>query len=254
MFGRFRKDPFHKALQAIGFDQCSVTDTHLNIGLAPQPPETQPMSEVPKTPRKVNFFAAPAQVAVIEAFVQAPQAQTAQTLFIGTSHDYAQKPSDGWDFRAALAPLRGRTFPTVTTLILGEMEMLFNGEPLFGDLGDIGFVLDAFPALETLDLYGSFNMDTPAQHDRLHTLSVQVDGIHVGSDEVTQDTIDALLTSRFPALQSLDLDVDDGSGTLQLPAEDTLRDRFPNLRALSLDPDLTPRAISIAVHVPGDSD
>ena len=97
----------------------------------------------------------------------------------------------------------------LTRLSLGDMEMLFNGHRLLGTIGEIGHVFAAAPALETLDLYGHFELTAPVRHERLRSLVYQNEDIGISGGPVSQETFSNLLSSSFPRLTTLRIDHDD---------------------------------------------
>lgn len=240
----FRPDPFPAALRAYGMERCSTTGECVCIGLAPSADHgLLPLHEVPDSASWVCFLEAPRQADLIRAFVASPRARTVERLVIGTSHDYAQNRSVGYDMAAAVAALEGAKLPALKRLSLGDMEMLFNGHRLFGTLGDVTAVFDIAPQLEELRLHGHFALRRPVRHARLRSLLVEVEDIGVTGGPLDQETVSNLLLSDLPSLAECTLDLNDDHPEFLYAIPDAFLSgsRFPALRSLHVDT-LTPEA------------
>lgn len=226
---RFRSNRFAGALKDYGLSRCSMSGSALCIGLKPSAEHgLAAVDAIPHEPTWVCFLEAPEQAELIRAFVSSPHARTVERLMIGTSHDYDAKRS-GYDMAGAVTALKGGHLPSLKRLVLGEMEMLFNGSRLYGSLGDITHVFDAAPGLEELELCGGFALKRPVRHDALRRLSVQVlSDIGIGDGPLSQDTVSCLLLSHFPRLAdcALDLGGDAPDVLFSIPDEFFERPRF----------------------------
>ncbi|MBL8580255.1 MAG: hypothetical protein JNK47_23915 [Mesorhizobium sp.] len=241
---RFCPNRFDRALRDYGLSRCSMSGNALCIGLKPHPEYNRVALEtVPEAPTWVCFFEAPEQADLIRAFVTGPQAHTVERLIIGTSHDYDAKRS-GYDMTNAIAALKGARLPTLKRLVLGEMELLFNGHALYGSLGDIAHIFDAAPQLEELELCGQFSLKEPVRHEWLRTLSVSVfSDIGIGGGPLGQDTVSHLLLSHFPRLTTCFLHFDETPPDVRfsIPEEFFARPRFLAMQSFSIDA-LTPES------------
>lgn len=240
----FRPDPFPAALRAYGMERCSMAGQSMCIGLAPSADHgLLPLHDVPAAPGWVCFLEAPRQADLIRAFAASPRARTVERLVIGTSHDYAQKRSGGYDMAAAVAALEGARFPALKRLSLGDMEMLFNGHRLFGTLGDVAAVFDIAPHLEEISLHGHFALRRPVRHARLRSLLVEVEDVGVTGGPLDQETVSNLFLSDLPSLAecTLDLNGDYPEFLYTIPDAFLSGSPFPALQLLRINT-LTPEA------------
>lgn len=210
---------FEAALADYGFGKCSLVKRTLLIGVGPEAGCREAVHSLPQAVRSFMFLEAPYQIDLLKRFLAAEDgAARAETLFVGTSHDYAQaRREKGYEFAEAVATLRGGRYPAIRAVSLGDMERLFNGHRGFGSLGEIGPVFDALPNLEDLELRGNFELARPVRHDRIEAIDVWVDEVGVSGGRLSQETVANLLASRFPKLKGLGLDLDDGDRALVYP-------------------------------------
>lgn len=243
-FDRFRSDRFDRALRDYGLERCSMSGTALCVGLKPDPEyDRVALDAVPDTLTWVSFLEAPEQADLIYAFVTSPHAQTVERLIIGTSHDYDAKRS-GYAMTKAVGALKGAKLPALKCLVLGEMELLFNGHALYGSLGDITHIFDAAPQLDELQLCGRFSLRSPLRHEWLRKLTVSVfSDIGIGDGPLSQDTVSHLMLSFFPRLTTCDLHLDGmpPDTVFSIPEEFFTRPRFLAMQSFSIDA-LTPEA------------
>lgn len=228
---------FARALGAYGLERVSRSGEILWVGLGPHPDyRREAVAAVPPT-RGIRFVEAPAQAALVAALAASPEAETVESLSIGTSHDYARKEGAGYDHSAAIAALAGGRWPRLTELSLGDMERLFNGHCYYGRVGNITPVFEAMPRLEVLRLYGWFALERPVRHGRLKSLSVMLDDIGVSGGPLSQETLDHLLSFRLPRLEGLDLSLDeaDVEDEYTIPEAFYAGDGFPALRQMQVD-------------------
>jgi len=243
-FDRFRSDSFDRALRNYGLERCSMSGSALCVGLKPHPEYDRVAVEtVPERLTWVCFLEAPEQADLIRAFVTSPHAQTVEQLIIGTSHDYDAKRS-GYDMTKAVRALTGAKLPALKRIVLGEMELLFNGHALYGSLGDITHIFDAAAQLDELELCGQFSLKSPLRHERLRKLTVSVfSDIGIGDGPLRQDTVSHLMLSFFPRLTNCDLHLDGmpPDTLFSIPEEFFARPRFLAMQSFSIDA-LTPEA------------
>jgi hypothetical protein len=239
LFARFRTSRFARAVAAYGLQRCSRNGTIISIGLGPHADyDRHPVTALPAEPEKLCFMEGPLQAELVAALVASPEARTLRRLMIGTSHAYDKKAhAAGYDMMEAVAALRGAQLPALTLLSLGDMELFYNGHPLYGSLGDVTHIFAAAPQMETLQLHGDFTLSAPVRHDRLTDFTVTVDDIGCCAGPVSQETVDHLLSSSFPSLTRLDLRLNDdgGVGKLAIPEAFFHGDGFPGLRAFDMD-------------------
>ncbi|TDR87957.1 hypothetical protein [Enterovirga rhinocerotis] len=227
---------FAKALEQYGLDKCLINETTLWIG-ADGSRDWPNFRRVPPNPgprRQVEFLAAPHQADLVAAFVASPEALVVEELLIGTSPEF---PTAGFDMTAAVAALEAAHLPSLTTLDLGDMQNLYGGFRLFGTVGEIGHVFAAAPCLRHLGVFGHFALATPVRHDTLETLFTEFDDFGITGEPISQATLDHLVTSSFPRLSTLHLDMDEGGGdeTLTLPEPFFSPGHLSRLERLDID-------------------
>ncbi len=229
-------EPFANALADYGFEHCSQREGTLLVGLPP----VQGLDSVgilDRDIRSIAFLAAPIQSDLIAAFARDPISQQIEELTVGTSHDYAQRRLGGFDFRLAIAAL-SRPMPALRKLSFGDMLQLFNGGQYYGQLGDIGLIFANCPNLEDLSLFGQFELGEPVTHSVLKSIYAAADSIGVSGGPVSHETVDRLLLSMFPVLETLTLELEeeDLQAPYRLPEGFETSNGMPRLRHLHLDP------------------
>ena len=230
--------PFARALAGYGLGRCGQSGAALLIGLGEgsfqAPSFVRRLSAVPDRPEDIHFLDAPNQVGLIAALMASPEAAALVDLHIGSSLDVVA--AGRFDYREAVAALNGACLPALSHLELGGMFLTFNGHPYFGQLGDVAHIFDTAPALTELDLYGTFGLSRPVSHATLCRFSAQIDEIGVTGGPPTQDPVTRLLTSTFPALVELDLDLDGGSPDLSFALPESFPDpvSMPALRRVAV--------------------
>lgn len=238
MIGLFRRQSaFRRALEAMGLERCSISGADLWIGLPPdQSFRRMPVTVVPESPQSVLFVEGPVQADLISAFVAGLEAATVENLMIGTSHDYISGHRTPYDFAAAMAALMTARMPALKRLIVGDMELLFNGHGYFGQLGDMTAVWDVAPNLETLRICGRAEFSRPMRHETLKTLSLTADDISGHSGPTAPESVNNLLCSHFPRLRELDLSLEvDGAGAYTIPEMFYNGRHMPALSEVSID-------------------
>lgn len=239
-----RRTHFARALEAYGLENCALSHkSHaLLIGLNPRKDYPWlPLTEIPKAPKFISFFEAPVQAELIAALMRSPEAKTLEHLFIGTSHDWADKApkrdaAERYDMTAAIATLTGARLPALSKLDLGDMEMLFNGQRLTGTLGDVTHVFDAAPNLVVLSLTGTYAFSRPVRHEKLETLSAEQSDIGCWADPPDQATITHLFSSSLPRLATLTVDIDpEEEVAFELPEIFFSCNGFPSLARLGFN-------------------
>jgi hypothetical protein len=233
-----RPSRFRRALEAYGLGRCSQANGRLWIGFPPDPAAGfASVGSMPDAPRSICFVEGPEQDTLVAALAGSPEASTIEHLMIGTTHDYARRgrPTP-YDFSATTAALAAARMPALKRLSLGDMEKLFNGHGYYGVVGDLTPVFDVAPNLESLDVCGRFTLARPVRHVRLESLTVDVDEIGISGGPLSQETIDALLSSRFPRLRALYLALDaDEVQPYAVPDRFFADDGFPALEVLGID-------------------
>lgn len=182
------------------------------------------------------FVEGPEQAHLIAALAAGPEALTIENLMIGTSHDYIPGHQAPYDFSASIAALKTAKMPALRRLILGDMELLFNGHGYYGHLGDMTGAFEVAPNLEELRICGRAEFTRPARHDRLQALSVVADDIAGNSGATSPETVSNILSSHFPRLLQLDLSLEaDEARAYVIPEVFYAGANMPALREVDID-------------------
>ena len=238
MIGLFRhRSSFRQALEAAGLGRCSISGKDLWVGLPPDPDHNRlPVLAVPEAPRSVLFVEGPEQVQLITALADSPEATTIENLMIGTSHDYIPSRRTPYDFSAAMAALMNAKMPALKRLIVGEMELLFNGHGYYGHLGNITDLVRVAPNLAELHMCGRAVFTRPIRHDRLQVLSLVADDIAGNSGATAPETVSNLLSSHFPEMTQLHLSLGaDAAPSYSIPEAFYSGVNMPSLRDVEVD-------------------
>jgi len=222
----------------LDFRRCSISGSELWIGLPPDSDRGRLVIERwPEAPKSVLFVEGPEQGELVAAFVASPFAEAVENLMIGTSHDYiGTDHPPPYDFSGAVAALKGATLPALKRLILGDMELLFNGHGYHGRLGDITHVFDIAPQLEELRICGNAEISRPVRHDLLRRLVVTVDDVAGHCEPWSESSFENLLASRFVRLAECDLSLEaDGVAPYRIPEIFFSGVGFAALEAVSVD-------------------
>ena len=227
---------FALALAEFGLEKCLINEDTLWIG-ADGSRDWPNFKRVPPNPPprpNVEFLAAPHQADLVAAFVASPEARVVETMLIGTSPDF---PTEGFDMAAAVSALAGAHLPALHRLDLGDMQNLHGGLRLFGTVGTIDHVFASAPNLTRLSVYGNFSLGAPARHEHLVTLVTEFDEFGITGEPITQATLDNLVTSSFPSLDALFLNMseEEDDETLTLPDAFFAPGHLPRLASVYID-------------------
>lgn len=255
LFGKHRgamTDDLRAALEAIVPEYRRVSGSEILLGVKTPPPAWQPSfhtlltrSNFPKSLDSAGVLLGPHCTDFVAALAASKVRETIEHLSIGWSHDLYGKDDGPLDLSGVSDALSRSTWPRLKHVSLGCFELLYNGHAAYGKLGNITRLLEGMPALAALDLWGNFQLDQPLHHGALISLNVQLDDPVTGMNggPIAPATLENLLRSDLPALEtiSLDLECSNGSGPETCeditfaPAESWLSGRrWPNLRELDL--------------------
>lgn len=161
---------------------------------------------------------------------------TVENLMIGTSHDYIPSHQAPYDFSAAIAALKDARMPALRRLIVGEMELLFNGHGYYGHLGDVTDLFDIAPSLAEFHICGSATVRRPVQHDNIELLSIVADDIAGNSGATAPETVTNILASHFAKLNRLNLSLEaDEAQSYGIPEVFYAGTNMPSLREIEID-------------------
>lgn len=224
----FAGSPFRAQLRQYGYHRCSLFQNALLVGIAANNGLCRSVRSLTTTPKSIGFMSGPAQVELISAFLNSPEAQRVQHLQIGTTpHDAADiNGAHMQGLSAVLALFKGQRLPRLKSLSLGDCFLFGctgavteNAPNMPGCiLGDITPLFEAAPRLEILDLNGPFHLSRPIRHFRLREITIQLDPSLTADAALTQDSLNNLLMSDMPLIEALSLHcADDDVVALDLP-------------------------------------
>lgn len=212
--------------------------------------------EFPLDMEGVSFFLGKSAIArdLLSSFVRSGYPENIKRLSIGNS-SFRLEGSSQWlgeiiEYAEIVAQLNGTVFPELTEFHLGVSELFSNSERLHYTLGDVTGILANCPKLETLGLYGDFEINQSYDFDQLRELTVMPTDGFDAEQRLHQRTLDNLLNSDFPLLEYLFIDSftkdaceRDDDGIYQVAAEEiiyTLPKKileegiFPNLKSIEI--------------------
>ena len=102
---------------------------------------------------------------------------------------------------------------------------------------DITHIFKAAPELQELELCGHFALQGPVHHRHLHRLSAQIADVGDAGGPLSQETFSHLLSSTFPSLETVYLDLDEGGNEADyvIPERFFAGRGFPALATFELD-------------------
>ncbi|CUH85216.1 hypothetical protein TM5383_02444 [Thalassovita mediterranea] len=233
---------FSTALRTYGLSRCSVFQQALLVGVRPTKGLYSRIKHLPKFTGAVGFMAGPNQVELISAFLNSPESQRVHHLQIGITPAYhaSENALYGFDMSTVLSLFKGQRLPRLKSLSLGDCYPFGAGSTaayLRGcALGDITPIFEAAPRLEILDLNGPFCLSRPVRHFKLREINVQIDPVAATEATLSQQSLDHLLASDLPLIESLSLHCCGSTEMLlDLPRGFDPQRGMPKLTALSLE-------------------
>lgn len=144
---------------------------------------------------------------IIQAFVDSDFSKNLEVLQIGVNSENTGHPLD---YRKIAKILSEAAFPNLHTFSFGEWLLISNSHCLYGKLGDITQILSNMPKLNYLKLGGQFELNSPIILNHLTELIVNLDDPMTAGNGgyISQDTLNNLLNSKFPKLETVWLDLD----------------------------------------------
>ncbi len=194
-----------------------------------------PLTAIPQDASGFHFYLGGRQQALFESFLASELPQRTERLLVGNSSDDL---GSGRDYSRLTAALATTEFPDLEFLALGVWQLFCNSHCLYGRVGEIDALAEVTPKLKRLELYGNCALQSPLRLPSLEVLTLIVDDEVTGVDggAVDPETVLNLLSSDFPNLQDLYIDVRIGSESPRYSVPDSMfeSDVFPGLRRIEL--------------------
>lgn len=129
-------------------------------------------------------------------------------LFLGGASE--SPPSLSMDYREAVSILSKALYPRLKTLTLGGWWLFSNSHCGFGKLGNVADMIKGCPELMDLELCGNFELNGYSGHPGLEKLRIQANDMTtcINGGEISQETLDNLLSGDYPRLRELELDLE----------------------------------------------
>ncbi len=162
--------------------------------------------KIPDEVNEFHFLMGQGGYDLIFEFAHSNYVNKVEVLCIG---DSCYTNNSGVDYRDITGAIEKVTFPKLKSLSLGIWELYSNSHCMYGKIGNVTRLLQNNHMIIELDLGGHFELDDNINLDKLTNLSVQLDdqvtGINGGL--ISQNTLNHLLGSFYPALECLYLDL-----------------------------------------------
>ncbi|SRR5579883_1060607 len=195
----------------------------------------RPLKTIPSETTGFHFYLGADQQALIESFTESDFPAFTTALHIGNSSYGFGK---GRDYSGLTASLTQVDFPKLEILELGVWQLFSNSHCAYGQVGVVDALAPRMPRLKQLYIYGKCELCSPLSFPDLELLHVIVNDPITGINGGALDsmTVSNILSSSFPKLQELyvDLEIDDGDVYYSVPDAIMTDDLFPNLTAFEL--------------------
>lgn len=193
------------------------------------------MQSVPVETANFHFYLGADQQELFDSYIESEFPATTISLHIGNS---SYELGKGLDYRGLTASLAKAEFPQLETLELGIWQLYCNSHCAFGQIGNIDFLSQCMPNLKHLSVFGKFDLQSYLSFPKLETLSIEVDDPTTGVNggELDSATVSHLLSSSFPELRELYLNLEIAGGVVcySIPNVMLTDDVFPKLTAFEI--------------------
>lgn len=194
------------------------------------------LKSVPQQATDFHFYLGSDAGDLIQSFIDSPFAQQVERLHIGNS---SYNRGNGSDYTEIVRMLARGDFPRLQVLELGVWQLYSNSHCAFGNLGNVSSLLSRLTQLESLGLYGHFDLSHPLSLNKLKSLYIQTDDpvTCLNDGVISQATVTHLFASTFPELEDAYIDLSNNKATEPYEAPDLFRDweHVPKLKRLELD-------------------
>jgi hypothetical protein len=195
----------------------------------------KPLVSIPGDSRGFHFYLGADQQRLFDSFLNSDLPQSTTSLHVGNS---CYRLGKGRDYSQLTASLLAREFPNLKALELGVWQLFSNSHCAYGNVGTIDGLGLKMPELRNLSIYGNFLLHHPFSIPQLEKLHITVDdpvtGMNGGPLDI--DSVSNVLSSSFPNLRELSVDLGMEDETLCYSVPDSLANNnaFPQLAEFEL--------------------
>lgn len=191
------------------------------------------LDTLPEYSKGFNFYLGSECKSLISKFVESDYPSHVERLSVG---DSSYGMGSGRNYETITKLLSTAEFPKLKELQLGVWELFCNAHCMYGTVGNITELLNRMPALESLSIYGSFQLKHSISLPKLSVLNVNLDDYTTGINGgfITQDTLNNLLESSFPKLEKayINLECDENDQNYTISTLFLSGVNMPNLKNL----------------------
>jgi len=154
-----------------------------------------------------NFYLGAASVSLLSAFTKSNFVYNVQRLSIGNSSFDLGSGMGLSDITNLLSEVE---FPELAKFELGVWQLYDNSHCFYEYIGNVTRLLQRMPKIEHIALFGSFELDVRLSFPNLKYLSLKLDDPITceNGGYISQKTLDNVLSSTYPELRQLKLDLD----------------------------------------------
>lgn len=174
---------------------------------------------------------------LLNIFVKSAYCESIETLSIGRFNE----SHGSYDYEESVKILETNSFPNLKNFSIGFFDELYNGGMNFaGKMGDITKLLEQMPKLERLEIDGYFELKKALTFLNLKDLNILSDSDTASWFEgsmpydISQQTLDNILLSKFPKLIKFEIGLDDES-SFTFHQEFLDAKNLPSLKILNIE-------------------
>jgi len=191
------------------------------------------LEKLPAEVSGFSFYLGSDCAGLIEAFTKSDFTSQVERLSIG---DCSYALGSGRDYENISRILANADYPNLRTFELGVWELFSNSHGLYGKIGNVTKLLRKMPNLESLSLYGAFQLDDILTFQRLKSLTVTLDDYTtcVNGGFISQKSLDNVLSSDYPELHEafIDLECEENDQEYTIPEVFLSGLNVPNLQKI----------------------
>lgn len=178
----------------------------------------KPVYALHHSPEKLKVLLGDTYTHLAEAFALSKHAETLKHLVVGTVN--GSGVSESLCIEPMVSALSQGHFPVLESLYIGMFEMVYAGDVLTLECGDVTELVEASPNIKELEVEGDFSLKRPLRLTELEILDIRLDDEYYdGETNYTKDmvlhnreTIENLLNSDLPNLKKVSIHVQYFSG------------------------------------------
>ncbi len=195
----------------------------------------KPLTELPRNSTGFHFYLGSERRCIFESYLASSCPQATKSLHIG---DSCYALGEGREYARLTESLLQCSFPKLRSLELGVWQLFSNSHCAYGDVGQIDGLGTSMPELRELYIYGKCQLLSPLSIPNLEILHIVVDdpatGLNAGAPD--EKTVSNILSSSFPKLRKLyiDLEIDNANLRYSIPETLLASNAFPHLTDFEL--------------------